>query len=498
MKINIVSNKLEIKELDTLIVFCYEGGENLGDIQYFFPDVLEKQKFIINNNEFVGKKEEVVSINFAKCENLRKIIFAGVGSREEVDAETIRRVFSKAIKEAINLKSKIVGISFLNIKYEFPLEVHINSVIDSAILASYSFRKYKSKHCSQNTIHSLQLIVDQELSNKAKKWCKESMIVAESTILARDLVNEPANYLTPIKLAEKASCLAQSSPMFSIKIFEQDEIKKLEMNAFLEVAKASNNSPRLIVMRYYGNSEDNQVIGLIGKGITYDSGGLSLKGKQRLITMKHDMAGAAAVIGVMSAVSRMSLKVNVVGIIAACENMLSANGYKPGDIIKSMAGKTILINSTDAEGRLTLVDAIHYGIEKEGINKIIDIASLTGGARLTFGDVVTAVFTNDDGFMNNLLLASKISGEKFWRLPLFDDYRSKINCDIADLVNSSEDESAKAIVGGMFIKEFAQNKPWLHLDIAGTCWSNKDIYYLSKGGTGVGVKSLYYLLKSLQ
>lgn len=494
MKVNVVPIELHKKYADTIIVLCCEDGECVGDIECISMEAVERFRYLITNSEFKCKKGETVSINLASVEKPNKIIFVSVGKREEIDVETIRRAFSVAIREANKLSSKLVEVSAVNIDCKLSSNDYVTGIVESALLSNYSFDKYLNNK-PYKSVESLDLIVNNEQLDEIKGNCKESIILAESTLLARDLVNEPANYLTPKILAEKAINIADEE-LLDVGVFGEDDIIKLNMQAFLEVAKASINSPKLIVMRYHGNSDNSQTIGLIGKGITYDSGGLTLKGKKNLINMKHDMAGAASVIAVMSAISRMRLKINAVGIIAACENMLSPNGYKPGDIINSMAGKTILITSSDAEGRLTLADAIHYGIEKEGIDKIIDIASLTGGARLTLGDVATAVLSNDDELVDKLNNASEISGEKFWRLPMFEDYRKLISCDVADLVNSSEDDGAKAIVGGMFISEFTQNKPWLHMDIAGTCWSNKEINYLSKGGTGVVVRSLYYLLKN--
>jgi len=268
------------------------------------------------------------------------------------------------------------------------------------------------------------------------------------------------------------------------------------MEAFLSVAKGSENGPRLIVMRYFGDeSKKDDVLGLVGKGLTYDSGGYSIKPTSSMDTMKSDMGGASSVIGAISAIAKKKLKINVVGVIAACENMISGAAYKPGDIIGSMAGKYIEVLNTDAEGRLTLIDAVHYIIEKEKVNKVIDVATLTGAALVALGLTTTAVVSNNDEFYKKLENASFKADEKVWRLPAFEEYKKLIKSDIADLKNIGG-RYAGTITAGLFIGEFVQNKPWLHLDIAGTAWSEKEAGYYSKGGTGVGVRTLYYLAKN--
>lgn len=494
MDIKIIPMNIYKRTSDTKIVMCYESGETVENRKFHSQEILKKLDYLIKNNEFSGKFREVISLNLAREEYPQKIVFVGLGKKEELEIETIRKVLGKAIKEIKKLRSKSLEISVIDINCKLNLEEYIKVVTEAVLLADYKFDKYMSKELETN-IEILNIIGIKENIDKLRVYSDEGTILGKTTMLARDLVNEPANLLTPQVLAEEAINVGNEYG-FETEIFNEKEIKELGMKAFLEVSKASQNLPKLIIMRYLGNKESNEIVGLVGKGITYDSGGLSLKSKSRLITMKHDMAGGASVIGAISAIAKMNLKVNVVGIIAACENMLSSSGYKPGDIIESMAGKTILIRSTDAEGRLTLIDAIHYGIEKEGINKIIDIASLTGGARLAFGGMATAVLVNDDDLYNRLEIVSKTTGERFWKMPIYEDCRNLIKSDIADLLNSSEGDGAKMMVGGMFIREFIQDKPWMHLDIAGTCWSDSEFDYLSNGGTGVGVRSLYYLLKS--
>ena len=260
--------------------------------------------------------------------------------------------------------------------------------------------------------------------------------------------------------------------------------------------KASVNEPRLIIMRHLGDpGNPEQVLGLVGKGMTFDSGGLSLKQAQGMHTMKYDMAGAAAVIGAMSALSREKVHLNVVAVVAACENLVSGTGYRPGDIIGTMAGKSVMVESTDAEGRLTLADAIHYIITKENASVVVDAATLTGAVIVALGNITTGVITNDSGLYERLQQASQQCGEKVWQLPSFPEYKEQNKTPHADLRNVGGRE-AGTITAGLFLEEFVQDKPWLHLDIAGTAFASKDGDYLSEGATGAGVRLLYHFAET--
>jgi leucyl aminopeptidase len=308
------------------------------------------------------------------------------------------------------------------------------------------------------------------------------------------MVNEPANFMTPLQLADEA-VKAGKKFGFETEIKDEIEIKELGMEAFLQVAKGSIIPPRLIVMRYNGNQDGKEKLGLVGKGLTYDSGGYSLKSSDGMLTMKCDMGGSAAVIGAMSAIAGNKLKVNVVGVVAACENMLSGSAYRPGDIIGSMGGKSIEVINTDAEGRLTLIDAVHYAQEKEGVNKIVDIATLTGGAMVALGTVRSAVLSNNDDFYSQLESASDECGEKVWRMPTDDEYKELLKSPIADMKNSGG-KGASAVTAGLFIEAYIKDIPWLHIDIAGKAFTDKIKYYSPKGGTGLGVRMLYNLAEN--
>jgi leucyl aminopeptidase len=300
--------------------------------------------------------------------------------------------------------------------------------------------------------------------------------------------------MNPTVLANRVEALGKEKG-FEVEVFDQKKIEAMGMEAYMSVAKASAEPPKFIVMRYRGDkTEGAKTLGLVGKGLTYDSGGLSIKPTSSMLTMKSDMGGAAAVIGAMGAIAENKLEANVVAVVAACENMIAGNSYRPGDIIGSMGGKTIFIGNTDAEGRLTLIDAMHYIVTEEKVDAVVDIATLTGAALHCLGDVATVSISRDDSFYQLVDQSFNKAGEKIWRMPIFDEYKELIKHEEADLTNTAGRPGT--ITAGLFIGEFTGDLPWVHLDIAGTSWASKAKHYISKGGTGVGARSLYYLAKA--
>jgi len=482
-------NTIKSDEADLVIIPIYSESECLQD-----ENLNIIYKHFKGSNKFKGNAGEIrVAIN-TTASGVQDIVFIGLGSKAELTTEIIRSSFGKAIKKAIELKDKKISLNMISSE-NLSVEDIIKSMIEGIGFGEYKFDKYKSK-VDENLEIELSICTDDgENLSSIDEYIDEALLLVETTKLARDLVNEPANILYPETLAEKVIS-SGSKYGFEVEVFDEAKINELGMEAFLSVAKGSENGPRLIVMRYFGDeSKKDDVLGLVGKGLTYDSGGYSIKPTSSMDTMKSDMGGASSVIGAISAIAKKKLKINVVGVIAACENMISGAAYKPGDIIGSMAGKYIEVLNTDAEGRLTLIDAVHYIIEKEKVNKVIDVATLTGAALVALGLTTTAVVSNNDEFYKKLENASFKADEKVWRLPAFEEYKKLIKSDIADLKNIGG-RYAGTITAGLFIGEFVQNKPWLHLDIAGTAWSEKEDGYYSKGGTGVGVRTLYYLAKN--
>ena len=489
MKLNIRDKKYSIEKAKFLIVGVYEDQS----IENIPEDIKKIISYYKKEEKFKATYEEVSYFTLQTEIGFREVLLLGLGKEKELSSEKIRKILGKGLKKAKEYKANDVDLLVFE-NSQVCLKLTVKAIVEGLLLSNYEFNKYKSEKKNE-ILGEVSLVYNgEDRLEDAKEALKEGIILAESTILARDLVNEPANVLNPMELAKEATRAGKESG-FEVEILEKDAIHALGMKAFLEVARGSSNPPKLIVMRYFGNPQDKkEILGLVGKGLTYDSGGYSIKSNEGMVTMKSDMGGAASVIGAISAIAKSKLSINVIAVIASCENMISGDAYKPGDIIGSMAGKTIEVLNTDAEGRLTLADAVYYIVTKENVTEIIDLATLTGAVLGALGVTTTGVITNNQKLYKELEEASKISGEKVWQLPSFEEYKKLIKSDIADLKNIGG-KYAGTITAGLFIGEFVENKPWMHLDIAGTAWSESGSEYISKGGTGVAVRTLYYLAK---
>lgn len=480
-------NSIEISAADAVIIPVIQ--KNFEKSEGFENTI----KYLFDTKKFKGEADEIFTLSSLKNDKYENVIFVGFGKEKEITGEKIRNAFSKVIKKCREFKAQKLFVSFTYIE-GLDYSEEIKAIVEGIGFGDYKFDKYKSDKKTEKNIEVCMGNIPLEKLEEAKESIDEAVTLINTTLLARDLVNEPANVMTPKALAKAASDAGKECG-FEVSVLDKGKIKELDMKAFLSVTAGSENPPRLIVMRYFGDKDSREVLGFVGKGLTYDSGGYSLKTHDGMLTMKSDMGGGAAVIGAISAIAKRKLKVNVVGVIAACENLVSGAAYKPGDIIGSMGGKTIEILSTDAEGRLTLADAVYYAVSKEKVTKVVDVATLTGAALSALGITTTAVVTNNKEFYDKLEEASVKSGEKVWMLPAFDEYKKLIKSDIADLKNTGG-KFAGTITAGLFIGEFVEKKLWLHLDIAGTAWRDSEDGYFSKGGTGVGVRTLYYLAKN--
>jgi leucyl aminopeptidase len=323
-----------------------------------------------------------------------------------------------------------------------------------------------------------------------KQGIEQGRIFAEATNLARELTDQPANKLTPGLFAEQAKEVAKRAGL-AITIYEEAELKQMGWHTFLAVAKGSTEPPMLVVLSHQGAPESKEVLGLVGKGITFDSGGLQIKPDTSMEDMKTDMGGAAAVLGVMDAIGRLKVKANVIAVIPLCENMTDGNAMRPGDVLPSFSGKTIEITHTDAEGRLILADALSFALSL-GATRLVDIATLTGAAIVALGHETTALMTNDADWARQVFRAAEQAGERMWELPLFSEYDALLESEWADVKNDNG-RPAGAIQGGVFLKHFVEDTPWVHLDIAGTVDVRKEQGMYRAGATGVGVRTLIQL-----
>ena len=433
----------------------------------------------------------------------KRIILTGLGKKETITIDKIRKVSAISLREAQKLHSPHVVFSY-NCTADIGLDnkKSIQAIVEGAILGTYRFDYYKTDkkigigdEGKITNIEKLIILENDEIEKNFKTAISEGNIIAKNVNFARDLTNHPPKYMTPSKMAEEAAELASKYGL-NITVLDKEEMKKQNMNAILAVARGSSEPPKLIALKYEGNPKSKKVLGLVGKGITFDSGGISLKPSEGMEKMTRDMAGAAVVLGAVAAISKLKLKVNVLGVMPCAENMPSGSALCPGDIITSMNGKTIEVVNTDAEGRLILADAITYA-KKEGVTYIVDVATLTGACVIALGTVNSGVISNNRDLCAQLMNAAKEAGENMWELPNNEEYLKQIKSDVADLKNVGG-RPAGAITAGVFIGQFVGETPWVHIDIAGTSDTDKADGYNQKGATGVGVRTLVELAKSLQ
>lgn len=450
---------------------------------------------LIADGDIKGKLEEVTVLHTQGKIPAKRIAVAGLGSREKLDLEAIRRASGAAMKTA-----RDTGIQV------FHTVVHgagaggldvadcAQAIAEGAILASYSYDRFKSNNGNRKSVDRLAFLeMDQAKITAIEAGGARGRASGEAGVLARDLAAGPPNLVTPQFLAERAQELAQRYG-FECMVLGPEEMEREGMGAILAVGRGSVHTPRMIAMRYAGDPGSQRTLGLVGKGVTFDSGGISIKPAQHMDRMKYDKSGAAAVLGAMQAIAELKTKVNVLGVIGAVENLPSAEAYRPGDIVRAMNGKTIEIISTDAEGRLVLADALAYAV-REGVEAVVDIATLTGGVVVALGTGGAGMMGNDDALMQRLKEAGDRTGERLWQLPIWEDYLSRqVRSEFADIKNSGGRYGSSPI-GGLFLSKFVGATPWAHLDIAGTAWVDADQPYLPKsyipkGATGFGARLL--------
>lgn len=466
------------------------------EVNYETLGILEDNKlpigYLKNKELFSGKKGEAYHLCFSNENIALEVVLIGLGKKEELTGHILRKTVAKGYKALKKKKVASIGVYLEAVKEGLKCNYAIaRNTAEAIVMADYKFDDYKTDK-KKDLLEEVILLLG-DINDEFKNGFSEGISLGNNNVFARGLVNEPANILTPEELAKRVVKLGKEKG-FDTEIYELEKIKELKMESYLAVTRGSAKPPKFIVMRYTGNP-GGETLGFVGKGLTYDAGGLSIKPTSGMVNMKSDMGGAAAVIGAMAAIAENKLKVNVTAVVAACENMISGDSYKPGDIINSMGGKTIFIGNTDAEGRLTLIDAMHYIVNHEKINKVVDIATLTGAAIHCLGSEGTVSIGNNDDFFNLVEKSFNKAGENIWRMPIFEEYKELIKHSQADLTNVAG--SPGTITAGMFIGEFAGDLPWVHLDIAGTAMAKKEKEYISKGGTGVGVRPLYYLAKEM-
>lgn len=459
-----------------------------GDSEFYkkFGTAFQKQIRKAFSKEFHGKRNELLLMPAPEGIKPEWILLIGLGKKNKLSAENIRQAGGKA---AVHLRDKGMKKIAVSTNLISSLKLSPLNFIEGALLSLYKFERYR-KEKDNKKIESITILskISKGLSDELK-WTET---ITSSVYFARDLINTPSNDMTPSDLAKAAVSLRQKN--LSVKILEKKDAEKLGMGAYLSVAKGSKEPPKFIVLKYKGSK--GKPLALIGKSITFDSGGISLKPSDEMEKMKYDMAGGAAVLGVLKAASALKLPVNLIGILPATENLPGGSATKPGDVAGTISGKTVEIINTDAEGRLILADAIGYA-KRFKPKAIIDIATLTAACSVALGNEAIAMMGNDRKLLDKIKKSADNTYERVWEMPLFDEYKEYIKSDIADIKNTGG-KNGSLVTAAYFLYEFAEKTPWVHLDIAGTAWVEKDKPYIPKGASGIGVRLIMDLIKNLK
>jgi leucyl aminopeptidase len=490
LEVKVITGDIASVEADAIVVNLFEGTKNPGGATAAVDKALDGAiTKLIEQGEIKGKLNEISIIHSLGKIPARIVAVAGLGKQSDFTPDKIRGLAAEFCRSLRRLNCRQIativhGAGVGGIEPETASQ----ALTEGSLLGLYRFRKHITKETENHDIAEL-IIVEKDAAKlpALKEGCKTGEVIAEATNLARDWINEPANYMTPSSMAKVAEELAKTHSL-GLTIMDREQMEKEGMGALLGVAQGSRQPPKLIVLSYKGDKTSSDTLGLVGKGITFDSGGISIKPSEGMAEMKGDMAGAATVMAALGAIAQLKPKVNVTAVVPATENLPGGNALKPGDVLKAVNGKTIEVVNTDAEGRLILADALSYAV-KQGLSPLVDLATLTGACRVALGDIYSGIFGNSQKLIEKVINAGTDAGERLWQMPMHEDYKELNKSDVADIKNSGG-RWAGAITAAHFLAEFAGDTPWAHIDIAGTSFMEKERGYLVKGATGVGVRTL--------
>jgi leucyl aminopeptidase len=496
MQVEVVTGSVTTEKAELLVVNLFEGETSPGGATGAVDAALGGQvSRVLARGDFRGKLEETLVLYPDGKIPAARVIVAGLGERQKLSYDAVRKAAATAARKARDLGAAVIhtivhgaGVGGLD------CQKAAEAVTEGTILGLYCFRELKTEKADRPDVHRLVLVEQDPAKAKAiEQGRKTGQVIAESACFARDLANLPANVLTPVRMAEMASNMAGIAGL-NAKVLDETEVSQIGMNAFMSVARGSHHPPRFIVLEHNMGRADLPCVALVGKAVTFDSGGISLKSGDGMEVMKGDMAGGAAVLGAMRAVALLGLSLRMVGLVPATENMPGGGASKPGDVVKSLMGLTVEIISTDAEGRLCLADALTYAREWKP-EAIFDIATLTGACSVALGNQAAGGM-GDERLLHVLAKAGDVTGERVWPLPLFEEYDEQIKSDVADVKNVGG-RPAGALTAGRFLKKFVPGgTPWAHIDMAGLSREDKGRPYVPKGATGYGVRLLVELLRN--
>jgi leucyl aminopeptidase len=492
----IAANPAEV-ETECLVIFSLDHGSNKKPepaLAAKHPGLEAAVAELVSSGEISGKACEAVLLHHPRGLKAKRLLVIGCGKAKNFSHLELRKAAGTALRA---LKPRMIkSCAFTIPELATGSEDAVRSIVEGAYVADFDPDTYRSDR-KDFSMKEITLIAPAGADQgKLQRTLEQARIIGESQNFTRELVNEPSNRLTPTILADRAKKMCESVGL-KCELMGPDKIKEMKMGAFWSVAQGSDEEPRLIVMQYTPQgAPEKPVLGLVGKGITFDTGGISIKPADGMEKMKYDMAGGAAMIGAMRAIALLKPKVKVIGIVCATENMPSGKAQKPGDVQIAMSGKSIEIINTDAEGRLVLADGLHYA-KTLGCTHLIDAATLTGACVVALGGVNAGVFSNHEDIYQHFTRALTRSGEKFWRLPLDQEYLDMIRSSIADIMNTGG-RWGGASTAAVFLKEFAEDTPWIHLDIAGTAWIDENKPWIAKGPSGIAVRSLVEFVKTFE
>lgn len=449
---------------------------------------------VLNSGDFKANPGEIL-LHHTSAKHEPRILLLGLGDLESITVESLRRAYCNAAKWATRYKLKTINVIVPQISL-FSSDEVLRGVSEGIFLSHYAFEQLKKESIKESAFVPIEKITFITSLKNALPFLEKTYMVCQAVNYARDLVNGNADDVTPQYLASKVLELAKTSTKIKTQVFDKKRLEKEKFGLLLAVSRGAEHDPKLIIAEYRGSPKSKDVTAIVGKGVTFDTGGLNLKGTGFMESMKCDMGGAAVALGVLFAAAKLNLKQNITIVIPATENAIGPASYKPGDVYTSYNGKTVEIGNTDAEGRLILADALAYTVKHLKPSRIIDVATLTGAIEIALGNELTGLFSNNDALSDSIVRAGSVTFERVWRMPLFEEYRDQLRSDVADIRNHGG-RPGGAITAAIFLKEFVQNTPWAHLDIAATAYLNEAKRYHPKLGTGIGVRLLIEFLENL-
>jgi len=496
MQITLEAKPFAAIETEALVTYVFDDNDGphgrVAELDKLTGGLLSR---LNKGGELTGKSLETTLVHSPAGLKAARLLLIGAGKRDQFNTATLRKVAGVALRY---LKARSIHNFVFSVRESGATEDNAQAITEGVITADFETDKYKTDKKKDKFIEGVAISGYSDAEKSAgQKGNSRGRIIGEAQNFARDLVNEPSNKLTPKILAEKAEAMAKEAGL-AVEILDEKKIADLKMGALLSVAQGSVEPPRMIVITYTpANLKPSApVVGLVGKAVTFDTGGISIKPADGMEKMKYDMAGGATMIGIMRALAALKPNVKVICVVPSTENMPGSKAQKPGDIQTAMSGKTIEVLNTDAEGRLILADGVHYA-KQLGATHLVDAATLTGAIVVALANVNVGVFGSDQAWTDKLLTSAKEAGEKMWQLPMDDEYREFIKGSFADIQNIGSGKGGGSITGAWFIREFAGDTPWIHLDIAGTAWNDDAKPWLAKGPTGVALRTLVQLITSL-